>query len=142
MRPSTFLLGMLCALATARGAAAPSNAINVSGEAKQDGAPAEKAASQSKRLTIEVTGGEKNVAVADASVYLKYEEARVLRKDKKYALNVKTNREGATHIPDVPLGRVLIQVVADGWKTFGQYYEITDPTATIKIHLDRPPKWY
>jgi len=100
------------------------------------------AAQQSKRLTIEVSGGKNDVAVVDASVYLKYEEARVLRKDKKYALNVKTNRDGKAHIPDVPLGRVLIQVVADGWKSYGQYYALTDPEAVIKIHLERPPKWY
>jgi len=94
------------------------------------------------RLTIEVTGGTNNVAVEDASVYLKYEEERKLRKDKKYALNVKTNHDGRAHIPDPPLGKVLIQVVADGWKSYGQYYELKDPAAVIKIHLDRPPKWY
>jgi hypothetical protein len=94
------------------------------------------------RLTIEVTGGLNNVAVEDASVYLKYAEERKLRKDKKYALNVKTNHDGKAHIPEPPLGKVLIQVVADGWKSYGQYYELTDPSAVIKIHLERPPKWY
>jgi hypothetical protein len=96
----------------------------------------------SKRLTIEVNGGEKNVAVENASVYLKYVEEKKLRKDKKYALNVKTNRDGRAHVPDPPLGRVLIQVVADGWKTFGQYYDLADAGLVIKIHLDRPTKWY
>jgi hypothetical protein len=95
-----------------------------------------------KRLTIEVTGGDKNVAVENASVYLKYVEEKKLGKDRKYALNVKTNRDGAAHVPDPPLGKVLIQIVADGWKTYGKYYELTDPGAVIKIHLDRPPKWY
>jgi hypothetical protein len=96
----------------------------------------------SKRLTIEVTGGANNVAVEDASVYLKYAEERKLRKDRKYSLNVKTNHEGRAHIPDPPVGRVLIQIVADGWKSFGQYYELSDPGTVIKIHLERPPKWY
>jgi hypothetical protein len=96
----------------------------------------------SKRLTIEVSGGDNNVAVENASVYLKYVEEKKIGKDKHYALNVKTNREGVAHIPDVPLGKVLIQIVADGWKTYGKYYELTDPVAVIKIHLDRPPKWY
>ena len=96
----------------------------------------------SKRLTIEVTGGDKNVVVESASVYVKFVEVKKIGKDKKYELNVKTNREGIAHIPDPPLGKVLIQIVADGWKTYGQYYEVTDPGATIKIHLDRPPKWY
>src|SRR5258708_38538752 len=95
-----------------------------------------------KKLTIEVSGGEKNVAVENASVYLKYAEERKLRKDKKYALNVKTNRDGTAHIPDPPLGKVLIQVVAEGWKTFGEYYDLGDAGTVIKIHLDRPRKWY
>ena len=95
-----------------------------------------------KKLTIEVSGGEKNIAVENASVYLKYAEERKLRKDKKYALNVKTNRDGTAHIPDPPLGKVLIQVVAEGWKTFGEYYDLGDAGTVIKIHLDRPRKWY
>jgi hypothetical protein len=99
-------------------------------------------AARIKRLTIEVTGGEKNVAVENASVYLKYVEEKKLRKDRLYALNVKTNRDGAAHVPDPPLGKVLIQIVADGWKTYGKYYELTDQGMVIKIHLDRPPKWY
>ena len=99
-------------------------------------------ASAVKKLTIEVSGGEKNVAVENASVYLKYVEEKKLRKDKKYALNVKTNRDGTAHIPDPPQGKVLIQVVAGGWKTFGQYYDLNDSGAVIKIHLDRPTKWY
>lgn len=95
-----------------------------------------------KRLRIEVTGGEKNVAVENASVYLKYVEEKKLGKDRKYALNVKTNRSGVAHIPDPPMGKVLIQIVAEGWKTYGKYYELADPGEVIKIHLDRPPKWY
>ena len=100
------------------------------------------AATAAKRLRIEVTGGEKSVAVENASVYLKYVEEKKLGKDRKYALNVKTNRSGVAHIPDPPMGKVLIQIVADGWKTYGKYYELTDPGEVIKIHLDRPPKWY
>ena len=103
---------------------------------------ATESAPAARRLTIEVSGGEKNAAVENASVYLKYVEERKLGKDKKYALNVKTNRSGVAHIPDPPMGHVLIQIVAEGWKTYGKYYELTDPGTVIKIHLDRPPKWY
>jgi hypothetical protein len=94
------------------------------------------------RLTIEVTGGDNNVPVENASVYVKYIEERKLLKDKKLELNVKTNREGIAHITGAKPGRVLIQIVADGWKTFGHWFDITDPKQTIKVHLDRPPKWY
>ena len=40
------------------------------------------------------------------------------------------------------MGRVLIQIVVPGWKTFGKWYDITDPNQAIKIHLERPPQWY
>ena len=118
-----------CALAQDKAASA----------AQGDGAAAAPAV---KKLTIEVIGGETNVAVENASVYLKYVEEKKLRKDRKYALNVKTNRDGTAHIPDPPLGKVLIQVVAGGWKTYGQYYDLNDAGMVIKIRLDRPPKWY
>jgi hypothetical protein len=93
-------------------------------------------------VTIQVSGGEKDAPVENASVYLKYVEERKIMKDKKVELNVKTNREGAAHIPETPTGRVLIQVVADGWKTYGRWYDITEAKQTIKVHLEKPPRWY
>jgi len=94
------------------------------------------------RLTIEVKGGENSVPVENASVYVKFVEPRALRKGKKYELNVKTNRDGIAHVPDSPLGKVLIQIVADGWKSFGHWYEVTESQQTVQIRLERPPKWY
>lgn len=94
------------------------------------------------RLTIEVTGGSSNKPVENASVYLKTVEEHSLFKDKKVELNVKTNQQGVAHVPDAPTGRVLIQIVAEGWKSYGHWYDVTDPRQVIKIHLDRPPKWY
>jgi hypothetical protein len=94
------------------------------------------------RITIEVTGGEKNVPVENASVYVKFVEEHTIKKNKTLEMNVKTSQEGIAHVPNTPLGRALVQVVADGWKTYGRWYDITDPKQTIKIHLDRPPKWY
>ena len=96
----------------------------------------------STRVTIEVTGGDKDRPIENASVYLKYVEEHKITKNKQFELNVKTNREGIAHIPDAPLGRVEIQIVAEGWKTFGRWYDITTSKEPIKIHLDRPPKWY
>lgn len=103
--------------------------------------PKNTAPSPVNRLTIEVTGGDANKPVENASVYVKTVEQHMI-KDKKSEVNVKTNQQGIAHIPDVRLGRVLIQIVADGWKTYGHWYDITDPKQTIQIHLDRPPKWY
>ena len=94
------------------------------------------------RLTVEVTGGEANKPVENASVYIRTVEEHAILKDKKTELNVKTNQQGIAHIPEPPLGRVQIQVVVSGWKPFGRWYDITDPKQVIKIHLERPPQWY
>jgi len=139
MKPTRFrLLQLLLLLVSAAAVYGQDPAARDS----QAPADAPDSAPAAKRLKIEVSGGEKNVAVENASVYLKFTEGKKLGKDKKYELNVKTNRSGVAHIPDPPMGRVLIQIVADGWKTYGKYYELTDPGEVIKIHLDRPPKWY
>jgi hypothetical protein len=97
---------------------------------------------QISRVTIEVSGGENETPIENASVYIKYIEERKVLKDKKVELNVKTNREGTAHIPSAPMGRVLIQVIADGWKTYGRWYDITDAKQTFKVHLEKPPRWY
>ena len=101
----------------------------------------EEAPSPLHRITIEVTGGDANKPVENASVYVKTIEQHMI-KDKKFEVNVKTDLKGVAHVPDAPMGRVLIQIVADGWKTYGHWYDITEAKQVIKIHLERPPKWY
>jgi hypothetical protein len=113
--------------------------------AQQDQQPLTKkqqAPSPENRITIIVTGGDSEKPVENASVYIKTVEEHTVLKNKKFEVNVKTNQSGIAHVPDAPLGRILIQVVADGWKTYGHWYDITEAKQTIKVHLDRPPKWY
>lgn len=100
--------------------------------AKDDAKP-----SSTALLRIELTGGGDKKPVVDASVYLKYTEDKLLR-DKKVEFNLKTNQNGVARSPQVPKGRVLIQIVSPGWKTFGQYYDIAQDEQTIQINLERP----
>jgi hypothetical protein len=90
------------------------------------------------RLRIEVTGGDANKPVADASVYLKFSEDRKILKDKHFELDLKTNEEGVARSPEVPMGKLLIQIVAPGWKTYGEYFDINQSEQTVTIHLVRP----
>jgi hypothetical protein len=101
-----------------------------------------KADSNSIHLTIVVTNAEDKKPVDSASVYVKYIQGRLLGKDKKIEMNLKTNLSGVVHVPEIPRGRFLIQVIAPGWKTFGEYYEVEQAEQTINIELARPPKWY
>lgn len=99
-------------------------------------------AAKDSRLTIVVTGGEEKKPVDSASVYVRYVEDRKLGKDKKIEMNLKTNQSGVCHVPVIPPGKFVIQVIAEGWKTYGEYYDINQTEQTININLARPPKWY
>jgi hypothetical protein len=94
------------------------------------------------RLTIVVTGGEDKKPVDSASVYVRYVEEHKHGKDKKIEMNLKTNQSGVCHVPVIPPGKFVVQVIADGWKTYGEYYDINQTEQTINITLVRPPKWY
>lgn len=116
------------------------------GEKQESTEKAEKASDKDDgtetRLRIEVVAGEKDEAVDNASVYVKFMRERTLRKDEKIEMNTKTNRSGVAILGGVPRGKVLVQVVAQGWKTFGQWYELDKSEQTIKIKLVKPPRWY
>jgi hypothetical protein len=95
------------------------------------------------RLRIEVTGGDDNKPVVQASVYIKFGKDPKSEKGKLTELNIKTNQEGIAQSPDVPRGKILIQIIAPGWKTYGEWHDITEEEQKIQIHLLRPStKWY
>ncbi len=96
-------------------------------------------------LRIEVTAGDKGEPVSNASVYVRFDRPSGLlhlHKEKKVEMNLRTNQEGVTKVPDIPRGKVLIQVIASSWKTFGQWYTLDKDEETIKIKLEKPPHWY
>ncbi|MGH9793685.1 MAG: hypothetical protein ACRD5G_02840 [Candidatus Acidiferrales bacterium] len=116
--------------------------IEAGGGSQEDKAGKKEAEKSITDLRIEVTAGDKSEPVDQASVYVKYMEERALRRDKKVELNLKTNREGVARLSDAPRGKVLIQVVAPGWKTFGKWFDLDQDQQTIKIRLEKPPRWY
>lgn len=94
------------------------------------------------RLHVEVTGGDPAAPVEAASVYVRYLVKHRMAKDETVEMNLKTNRDGTVVVPFVPRGEVTVQIVAEHWKPFGQKYQMTEDEQTLKIHLDKPPKWY
>ena len=135
--PGLFIAILICAGSTAVNAYSQSQQ-----QSPQAGDDKPSQSSATKRLRIEVTGGEKNQPVESASVYVRYVEERKLRKNKKHEMNVKTNQDGIAHVPDPPMGKVQIQVVAEGWKPFGKVYDIEDLSQPIQIHLEKAKQWY
>jgi len=94
------------------------------------------------KLKIHVTSkGDK--PVGNASVYVRFNQSGGLfHHDKLAELGLKTNENGTVKVPPVPQGKILIQVVAKGWHTYGKWYEINQDQASIEIVLEPPPRWY
>jgi hypothetical protein len=118
----------------------------LSGPVFSQGAKKDKAADDSKdavtALQIMVTGGPQNKPVDNASVYLHWGEHRFLRHEKQMEFDLKTDMKGVAIVKDVPRIRILIQVVKDGWRPFGKYYDLDKPEQKIEIKLEPPPHWY
>lgn len=92
------------------------------------------------RIQVRDTNGK---AVANASVYVRYNKSGgFLHKDKLAELDLKTNGEGDVKVPPVPQGNIMIQVIANGWHTFGKWYEIDKDEESIDIKLTPPAHWY
>jgi hypothetical protein len=93
------------------------------------------------KLKIVVTGNGK--PVGNASVYVRFNAASgLLRKEKQMEVDLKTNENGTAKVKDLPRGKILVQVVAKGWHTFGQWFEMDSDDKTIEIKLEPPPHWY
>ena len=81
--------------------------------------------------------------IANASVYVRfYTAGGLLHHDKLAELNFKTNQDGSVKVPEIPQGKILIQVIAPGWHTYGKWYDVEKEEDSIEIKLVPPPHWY
>jgi hypothetical protein len=61
----------------------------------------------------------------------------------KGSLELKTNEDGKAIIDVIPIGdTVTLQVIADGYQTYGQSYKIDKPEMTMEIRMKRPGGQY
>ncbi len=108
-------------------------------DSKKDSKPSDPTTTR-LRIHVAATDGK---PVGNASVYVRFPVAGgIFHKDKLSELNLKTNEDGSVKVPDIPRGKILIQVVAKGWKTYGKWYEIDSEAMTVEIKLEPPAHWY
>ncbi len=94
------------------------------------------------KLRIEVASPD-GKPVGNASVYVRFNETvGLFHKNKLAEMSFKTNQDGSVKVTDVPQGKILIQVIAKGWHTFGKWYDIETDSETVQIKLEAPPHWY
>jgi hypothetical protein len=63
-------------------------------------------------------------------------------KQSKGGLQLKTDAEGKASFDGVPYGKLRIQVLAQGFQTFGDDYAIEKPTMEIRVKMKRPQGQY
>jgi hypothetical protein len=60
----------------------------------------------------------------------------------KGGLELKTDNDGKTNIDGIPYGPLRVQVLAPGFQTFGEDYQIDKPELEIRVKLKRPGGQY
>jgi hypothetical protein len=96
------------------------------------------------RLRIEVRNYN-GKPVERAGVVVRFVEGRSPAKLGKKIITqweVRTNQEGVVKIPPIPQGKILVQVIAKGYQTFGQTFEVAEEEKTIEVKLNPPQPQY
>ncbi len=91
-------------------------------------------------LKFSVVKEENGKPVRNASVIL-----HPVNKDGKQenaGFQLKTDAEGNAQYSGLPYGKLRVQVIARGFQTYGEDYDINQPTHEIVIKLKTPQKQY
>jgi Carboxypeptidase regulatory-like domain len=95
---------------------------------------------KSSELKFVVVKEESGKPVRNASVILHPVDKE--GRQAKGGLQVKTDADGHASVPATPYGKMRVQVLAPGFQTFGDDYEINQPNQEITVKLKRPQKQY
>jgi 5-hydroxyisourate hydrolase-like protein (transthyretin family) len=63
-------------------------------------------------------------------------------KQERGDLELKTDADGKCSYEGVPYGKLRVQILAQGFQTYGEDYDIEQPTMEITVHLKRPSQQY
>jgi len=95
-------------------------------------------------LTVQVNSAATGKPVDRASVIVQFRHGLNPVKMKKIITRweTKTSQEGSVRIPEIPMGEIMIQVIAHDYQTFGDVFQLTMPDQTIAIKLNPPQPQY
>lgn len=95
-------------------------------------------------LTIHVVS-DTGRPVDRASVVVRFVKGRdklKLYKKMMTTWETRTNQDGRATVPAIPQGSVRVQVIASHYQTFGEIFEVEEPTKTIEVKLNPPQAQY
>ena len=93
-------------------------------------------AQQASNVRFTVLKDDNNKPVRNASVIL--HPVGKEGKQSRGGFQLKTDNEGKTASEGLPYGLLRIQVLAPGFQTFGEDYDLNKPEMDIQIRLKRP----
>lgn len=97
------------------------------------------------KLRIEVKKASTQKPVEQASVVVRFVQGRSTIKlgaKVRTSYNLKTGIDGVASIPSIPQGKILIQIIAKGYQTFGGEFDVAEEEKTIEIKLNDPQAQY
>ena len=65
-----------------------------------------------------------------------------LGKKTRTTWEMRTNQDGIAKVPAIPRGKILVQVNAKGYQTFGQTFEVNEEEQTLEVKLNPPQAQY
>ncbi len=83
--------------------------------------------------------------VDNASVIVKFVKGRSAAKfgaKIRKEWEMKTTQQGIVKVPSIPQGKILIQVIAKNYQTFGETFDVDQEEKTIEIKLNPPQDQY
>ncbi|MEO7145881.1 MAG: hypothetical protein ABI165_20500 [Bryobacteraceae bacterium] len=101
-------------------------------------------AAQMTKLHVSVTTVD-GKPIDRASVIVRFVQGRSkvkLGKKIRETWELRTNQEGFASIPEIPEGKVLVQVIAENYQTFGDYFNVEQAEQTLAIKLKPPQPQY
>ncbi len=101
-------------------------------------------AAEMTKIQVKVTNLD-GKPVDRASVIVKFMSGRSVVKLGKGVMThweMRTNQEGIAKIPTLPQGKLLIQVNAKGYQTYGNTFEVDEAERTLEVKLNPPQSQY
>jgi len=100
------------------------------------------AADQTKLKIVVTTKSGRPIDRADVIVRFGGRSVVKLGKMVRTTWEMRSSQEGVAEIPDMPKGKVRIQVIAKGYQTFGDTFDVDEDERTIEIKLNPPQEQY
>ena len=115
-------------------------AVFVSGVVLAMGLQAAWASEPTAALSFVILKDDSGKPVRNAAVVL--HPVNLKGKQGRGGFELKTDNDGKTHFEGVPYGKLRVQVLAPGFQTFGEDYEMGEAEKEITVRLKRPQKQY